>query len=77
MNGDRLFLLAIILVIIDLTVVPIVMIFGSVQSGLPGTWTPLTFENTENATKVGFLAPFVRQSDLQPETFGDPISLDC
>jgi iron(III) transport system permease protein len=46
MNGDRLFLLAIILVVIYLTVVPIaVMIFGSVQSGLPGTWTPLTFEN--------------------------------
>jgi iron(III) transport system permease protein len=46
MNGDRLFLLAIILVVIYLTVVPIaVMIFGSVQSGLPGTWTPLTLEN--------------------------------
>jgi iron(III) transport system permease protein len=46
MNGDRLFLLAIILLIIYLTVVPIaVMIFGSVQSGLPGTWTPLTLEN--------------------------------
>ena len=46
MNGDRLFLLAIILVIIYLTVIPIaVMIFGSLQSGLPGTWTPLTFAN--------------------------------
>jgi len=50
MNGDRLFLLAIILAIIYLTVVPIaVMIFGSVQSGLPGTWTPLTFENYARA----------------------------
>jgi iron(III) transport system permease protein len=50
MNGDRLFLLAIILVVIYLTVVPIaVMIFGSVQSGLPGTWTPLTFENYARA----------------------------
>jgi ABC-type spermidine/putrescine transport system permease subunit II len=46
MNGDRLFFLAIILVVIYLPVVPIaVMIFGSVQSGLPGTWTPLTFGN--------------------------------
>ena len=46
MNGDRLFLFAIILVVIYLTVVPIaVMIFGSVQSGLPGTWTPLTLAN--------------------------------
>jgi iron(III) transport system permease protein len=46
MNGDRVFLVGIALIVIYLTVIPIaVMIFGSLQSGLPGTWTPLTFAN--------------------------------
>ncbi|MGH7773562.1 MAG: ABC transporter permease [Candidatus Binatia bacterium] len=45
-NGDILFLLSITILVIYLTVIPIgVMIFGSLQSGLPGSWTPVTFEN--------------------------------
>jgi iron(III) transport system permease protein len=43
---DRLFLASIILVVVYLTVVPLgVMIFGSFQKGLPGTWSPITLEN--------------------------------
>lgn len=46
LDWDKIFLLAIILVVLYLTVVPVlVMIVGSLQSGLPGSWTPLTFQN--------------------------------
>lgn len=46
LNGDFLFLVSITLLIIYLTIIPIgVMILGSLQSGLPGSWTPVTFEN--------------------------------
>jgi len=45
-NWDRIFLLSIIIAVVYLTVVPfLVMILGSLQSGLPGSWTPLTLEN--------------------------------
>jgi iron(III) transport system permease protein len=45
-DADRLFLGSIILIVIYLTIVPLaVMIFGSFQKGLPGTWSPITFEN--------------------------------
>lgn len=45
-NWDTIFLLSITLIVLYLTVVPIlVMIFGSLQSGLPGSWSPLTLEN--------------------------------
>ena len=45
-NGDSVFLAGVTLLVVYLTVVPIaVMIFGSVQSGLPGTWTPFTLAN--------------------------------
>ncbi|MGH7831388.1 MAG: ABC transporter permease [Candidatus Binatia bacterium] len=46
LSGDSLFLIAITLLIVYLTLVPIgVMILGSLQSGLPGSWTPITFDN--------------------------------
>ena len=46
LNGDVLFLVSVTALVVYLTVVPIgVIIFGSLQSGLPGSWTPLTFEN--------------------------------
>lgn len=46
LNGDLLFLVSITLLVVYLTVIPIaVMILGSLQSGLPGSWTPVTFEN--------------------------------
>jgi iron(III) transport system permease protein len=46
LNGDSLFLASITLLVIYLTIVPVgVMILGSLQSGLPGKWTPITFEN--------------------------------
>lgn len=45
-DWDRLFLSSIILVVFYLTIVPVlVMILGSLQSGLPGGWTPLTIKN--------------------------------
>ena len=45
-NWDTVFLSSITLIVLYLTVVPIlVMIFGSLQSGLPGSWTPLTINN--------------------------------
>ena len=38
--------LCIVLAVLYLTVVPVlVMIVGSLQSGLPGSWTPLTIDN--------------------------------
>ncbi|HWP60047.1 MAG TPA: iron ABC transporter permease [Candidatus Acidoferrales bacterium] len=49
-NGDRVFLIGVASLIVYLTVVPIaVMIFGSVQSGLPGTWTAFTLDNYARA----------------------------
>jgi len=43
---DKLFLIAITLLVIYLTVVPLgVMILGSFQTGLPGTWSPVTLDN--------------------------------
>ncbi len=45
-EADRLFLTSTILVVVYLTVVPLgVMIFGSFQKGLPGTWSPITLDN--------------------------------
>ncbi len=45
-NWDTAFLFSITLIVLYLTVVPVlVMIFGSLQSGLPGSWTPLTLNN--------------------------------
>ena len=45
-NPDVLFLGTITVLVVYLTLIPIgVMILGSLQSGLPGTWTPVTFEN--------------------------------
>jgi iron(III) transport system permease protein len=45
-EADRIFLASIILIVTYLTVVPLgVMIFGSFQKGLPGTWSPFTLEN--------------------------------
>ena len=44
--ADRLFIASIILIVIYLTVIPLgVMVLGSFQKGLPGTWTPVTLEN--------------------------------
>jgi iron(III) transport system permease protein len=43
---DRLFIASVILIVVYLTVVPLaVMVFGSFQKGLPGTWSPITLEN--------------------------------
>ena len=45
-EADRLFLIAITLLVIYLTVIPLgVMILGSFQTGLPGTWSPATLDN--------------------------------
>lgn len=45
-EADKLFLFGITLAVIYLTVVPLgVMILGSFQSGLPGTWTAVTLDN--------------------------------
>lgn len=45
-NPDVLFLGTITVLVVYLTLIPIgVMILGSFQSGLPGSWTPVTFEN--------------------------------
>jgi iron(III) transport system permease protein len=47
---DRFVLGAITAFVIYLTVMPLlVMIIGSLQSGLPGTWTPVTLENYTRA----------------------------
>jgi iron(III) transport system permease protein len=49
-DWDRLFLISIIVLVFYLTAVPIlVMILGSLQSGLPGSWTPLTLANYATA----------------------------
>ena len=46
LEADRLFLIAITLLVIYLTVIPLgVMILGSFQTGLPGTWSPATLDN--------------------------------
>ncbi|MFQ5682063.1 MAG: ABC transporter permease [Candidatus Binatia bacterium] len=46
LNWDSVFLFSVVLIIIYLTIIPIlVMIMGSLQSGLPGSWTPLTSQN--------------------------------
>jgi iron(III) transport system permease protein len=43
---DRLFIASVILIVVYLTVIPLaVMVLGSFQRGLPGTWSPITFEN--------------------------------
>jgi iron(III) transport system permease protein len=45
-EADRIFLASIIVIVTYLTVVPLgVMVFGSFQKGLPGTWSPITLEN--------------------------------
>ncbi len=45
-DTDHFFLGTVSLIVVYLTVIPIgVMIWGSFQSGLPGTWTPITLEN--------------------------------
>jgi iron(III) transport system permease protein len=45
-EADRLFIAAVILIVVYLTVIPLsVMILGSFQKGLPGTWSPVTLEN--------------------------------
>lgn len=46
LEADKLFLIAITSMVVYLTVVPLgVMILGSFQSGLPGTWSPVTLDN--------------------------------
>jgi hypothetical protein len=43
---DRLFIISIVLVVVYLTVIPLaVIVLGSFQKGLPGTWTPVTLDN--------------------------------
>ncbi|MGH7824360.1 MAG: ABC transporter permease [Candidatus Binatia bacterium] len=45
-GADTLFLGTVTVIVVYLTVIPIsVMVLGSFQSGLPGTWTPATLEN--------------------------------
>ncbi|MDH3443715.1 MAG: iron ABC transporter permease [Deltaproteobacteria bacterium] len=45
-ESDKLFLLSITLVVIYLTVIPLgIMILGSFQTGLPGSWSPITLDN--------------------------------
>ena len=45
-NGDSLFLFSTVALVIYLTIIPIaVMLLGSLQSGLPGSWSPITFDN--------------------------------
>ena len=46
LTWDNLFLGGVVLAVIYLAVIPVaVMIFGSLQSGLPGTFTPITVRN--------------------------------
>jgi iron(III) transport system permease protein len=64
-SGDALFLLAITVLVVYLTVIPIaVMIFGSLQSGLPGSWTPLTLDNYVRAFSTPALYSAVLSSVL-------------
>jgi iron(III) transport system permease protein len=45
-SGDSIFLFSITAVVLYLTVIPIaVMLIGSLQRGLPGSWSPVTFAN--------------------------------
>ncbi len=45
-SWDVVLLVSTVLAVLYLTVVPVlVMIVGSLQSGLPGSWTPLTIDN--------------------------------
>jgi len=45
-EADRIFLASTVLIVLYLTAVPLgVMIIGSFQRGLPGTWSPITLEN--------------------------------
>jgi len=45
-SGDSIFLFSITAVVLYLTVIPIaVMLVGSLQRGLPGSWSPVTFSN--------------------------------
>ena len=47
---EGLFLAAVILLVVFLTIIPLaVMVVGSLQSGLPGTWSPITFNNYARA----------------------------
>lgn len=46
LSWDTVFLFSVTLIVLYLTVIPVlVMIFGSLQSGLPGSWTPITLSN--------------------------------
>jgi iron(III) transport system permease protein len=46
LSGDSIFLFSITAVVLYLTVIPIaVMLIGSLQRGLPGSWSPITFSN--------------------------------
>jgi iron(III) transport system permease protein len=46
LSGDSIFLFSITAIVLYLTVIPIaVMLLGSLQRGLPGTWSPITFAN--------------------------------
>lgn len=50
LSGDTVFLVSITAIVVYLTIVPIaVMLVGSLQSGLPGSWTPVTFANYARA----------------------------
>jgi iron(III) transport system permease protein len=45
-SGDTIFLFSITAIVLYLTVIPIaVMLVGSLQRGLPGSWSPVTFAN--------------------------------
>jgi iron(III) transport system permease protein len=45
-DADRVFIASVIVIVVYLTIIPLaVMIFGSFQKGLPGTWSPVTLEN--------------------------------
>jgi iron(III) transport system permease protein len=45
-SGDSIFLFSITAIVLYLTVIPIaVMLIGSLQRGLPGSWSPVTFDN--------------------------------
>ncbi len=46
LSGDSIFLFSITAIVLYLTVIPIaVMLLGSLQRGLPGSWSPITFAN--------------------------------
>ena len=45
-EADKLFLVSITVVVVYLTIIPLgVMVLGSFQTGLPGSWSPVTLEN--------------------------------